>query len=49
MSTTATEETLYEMQEEGGVPVMEMMETGGELSPPSMDKNLTWSYILCTN
>jgi hypothetical protein len=37
MSTTATEETLYEMQEEGGVPAME---TGGELSPPSMDKNL---------
>jgi hypothetical protein len=37
MSTRTTEEPLYEMQEEGGVPTMD---AEGELSPPSMDENL---------
>jgi hypothetical protein len=41
MSTTDTEETLYEMQEEGGVPTMDIaVPVEIDLSPPSMDNKL---------
>jgi hypothetical protein len=50
MSTQATEEALYvyEMQEEGSVPTMETetMEIGGDLSPPSMEKQPCQNIIL---
>jgi undecaprenyl pyrophosphate phosphatase UppP len=38
MSTADTEETPYEMQEEGGVPTMDAVAAGSNLSQPSIDK-----------
>jgi hypothetical protein len=40
MSTTDTEEPIYEMQEEGSVPTMETVPVESVLSPPSTDENL---------
>jgi hypothetical protein len=47
MSTTATEEPLHEMQEEGGVAsTMNAVPVESDLSPPSMDKKQHPSIII---